>query len=184
MAPKNNATPVTRCRIDVMAGSGCLIVRKSRFTGLFLFTALVHTRVCPVAGQRVTGSARRLSTSVKRPLSLEYLTGVNFKYGGYESHKSHIDIQYAIKGLEKIRVSTQDINSIIYQKPIEDDRYITKFKKPDNEIIIGKGVFAIMFPSDLHAPQLSVDKSELIEKITIKIEINESDYPFTRKRWK
>lgn len=114
----------------------------------------------------------------------KYLTGVNFKYGGYESHKSHIDIQYAIKGLEKIRVSTQDINSIIYQKPIEDDRYITKFKKPDNEIIIGKGVFAIMFPSDLHAPQLSVDKSELIEKITIKIEINESNYPFTRKRWK
>lgn len=54
-APKNSATPVARCTMEVIAGSGCLIVRRSKFTGLFLFTALVHT-LRPLCRARLLGS--------------------------------------------------------------------------------------------------------------------------------
>ena len=44
---KNNATPVTRCRIDAMAGAGNDMVERSRFTGLCFFTVLAHR--CPLS---------------------------------------------------------------------------------------------------------------------------------------
>jgi hypothetical protein len=42
---KNNATPVTRCKIDALAVAGIDIVVRSRFTGLCFFTVTCPS--CP-----------------------------------------------------------------------------------------------------------------------------------------
>jgi len=45
-----------RCSIEEIAGKGCFIVRKSKFTGLVFFTALIDTHVSPLKG-RLEGRA-------------------------------------------------------------------------------------------------------------------------------
>lgn len=91
---------------------------------------------------------------------------------GYEAHRHVIDIQYPIRGLERVKwspINEMDIN-IPYE--VANDR--TFYKNPHTQgthVDIGNGVFAIMFPQDGHSPQLFVNKPEFIKKITIKVSI-------------
>ena len=111
-----------------------------------------------------------VSQKVKAIVS-EYNTVEHFKRG-YEAHKHVIDIQYPIKGFERIKwspIKNMDIN--IPYDPVKDRTF---FKTPyqfGTEVIIGNGVFAIMFPEDGHGPQHFVKEIELIKKITIKVSI-------------
>jgi len=106
-----------------------------------------------------------------KALVSEYETIENFERG-YEAHKHVIDIQYPITGLEKVKWSP--IENMEINIPYDSDKDRTFFKKPSNqgtEVIIGKGIFAIMFPQDGHSPQHYIDKPEFIKKITIKVSI-------------
>lgn len=91
---------------------------------------------------------------------------------GYEAHKHVIDIQYPIRGVERVKwspIEGMDINI-----PYEEDKDRTFYKNPSTQathVDIGNGIFAIMFPQDGHSPQHYVEKSELIKKITIKVSI-------------
>lgn len=91
---------------------------------------------------------------------------------GYEAHRHVIDIQYPIRGLERVKwspIGEMDINI-----PYEEGNDRTFYKKPHAQgthVDIGNGVFAIMFPQDGHSPQLFVNKPEFIKKITIKVAI-------------
>lgn len=91
---------------------------------------------------------------------------------GYEAHRHVIDIQYPIKGLERVKwspIAEMDINI-----PYEEGNDRTFYKNPHTQgthVDIGNGVFAIMFPQDGHSPQLFVNKPEFIKKITIKVAI-------------
>ena len=91
---------------------------------------------------------------------------------GYEAHKNVIDIQYPIKGLELVKWSPIDkmkIN-IPYDK-IKDRTFYKDPSKQGADIIIGNGIFAIMFAKDGHSPQHKVNQKEIIKKITIKVKI-------------
>lgn len=91
---------------------------------------------------------------------------------GWEAHRHVIDIQYPIIGFE--RVKWAPIDSMEINIPYDTVKDRTFYKNPSHcgtEIIIGKGVFAIMFPEDGHSPQHLVLKSEVIKKITIKVSI-------------
>ena len=92
---------------------------------------------------------------------------------GYEAHQHVIDIQYPIRGLERVKwspIDNMDVN-IPYDK-VKDRTF---YKNPDpvvgTEITIGNGFFGIMFPWDGHSPQHLVGKSEVIKKITVKVAI-------------
>lgn len=91
---------------------------------------------------------------------------------GYEAHKHVIDIQYPIIGLERIKWSP--IENMNVNIPYDEDKDRTFYKDPyryGTEIIIGNGIFAIMFPEDGHSPQHYVVQPEVIKKITIKVSI-------------
>lgn len=91
---------------------------------------------------------------------------------GYESHKHVIDIQYPIKGLERVKWSP--IGEMIVNIPYDKEKDRTFFKIPSTQgthIDIGNGIFAIMFPEDGHGPQHKVIEKEIIKKITIKVSI-------------
>jgi YhcH/YjgK/YiaL family protein len=101
----------------------------------------------------------------------EYKTVELFERG-YETHKHVVDIQYPIVGLEKIKWSLIEHMSV--NIPYDEKKDRTFLKNPSSqgtEIIIGNGIFAIMFPEDGHSPQHFIDKPELIKKITIKVSI-------------
>lgn len=89
---------------------------------------------------------------------------------GYESHKRVIDIQYPIRGMERVKWSP--IGGMDVNIPYDEEKDRTFYKHPSDQgtsIDIGNGVFAVMFPQDGHSPQHYVTQSEIIKKITIKI---------------
>lgn len=91
---------------------------------------------------------------------------------GFEAHRHVIDIQYPIRGLERVKWSHivgMDVN-IPYEQ--ENDRTFYKNPHPQaTHVDIGNGIFAIMFPEDGHGPQHYVGKPELIKKATVKVAI-------------
>lgn len=111
-----------------------------------------------------------INNNVKAIVS-EYNTVVVFERG-YEAHKHVIDIQYPIRGLERVKWSP--IEGMEVNIPYDTVKDRTFFKSPSSQgthVDIGNGIFAIMFPEDGHGPQHYVDKPELIKKITIKVSI-------------
>lgn len=91
---------------------------------------------------------------------------------GYESHKRVIDIQYPIKGLERVKWSPiEGMNINIPYNESEDRTFLKDPSEQGTHVDIGNGIFAIMFPEDGHSPQHKVKKRELIKKITIKVSI-------------
>lgn len=101
----------------------------------------------------------------------EYLTLETFERG-YEAHMHVIDIQYPIRGIERVKWSP--IDEMCVNIPYDENKDRTFFINPSAqgaEVIIGNSIFAIMFPNDGHSPQHFVCESELIKKITIKVSI-------------
>ena len=92
---------------------------------------------------------------------------------GYEAHKNVIDIQYPIIGLERVKWSPiKDMDIHIGYDSKKDRTFYTNPSRQGTHIDIGNGIFAIMFPSDGHSPQHSLDEPQRIKKITIKVSIN------------
>jgi len=102
---------------------------------------------------------------------MEYNTVKEFKLG-YEAHKKNLDIQYVVRGHERIKWSpikgmsvktpyNEQIDAIFYENP-------TPF---GGEIIIEYVNFSIMFPQDGHACQYYVGQCEKIKKIVVKVNI-------------
>ena len=111
-----------------------------------------------------------INNNVKAIVS-EYNTVEVFERG-YEAHKHVIDIQFPIRGLERVKWSP--IEGMEINIPYDEKKDRTFFKNPSKQgtqVDIGNEIFAIMFPEDGHSPQHFVEKSQLIKKITIKVSI-------------
>jgi YhcH/YjgK/YiaL family protein len=90
----------------------------------------------------------------------------------FESHRHVIDIQYPIIGLE--RVLWSPIQDMDIDTPYNEEKDCIYYKNPHSQQIhvdIGSNIFAIMFECDGHSPQHSIHSSELIKKITVKVNI-------------
>lgn len=101
----------------------------------------------------------------------EYMTK-EVNENGYEVHREYIDIQYLIVGEEKICcVPLEYLKEI---KPYNKEKDAAFYKETNikpQELLLGNGYFAILFPQDGHMPQLCVDKPMKVKKVVIKIEI-------------
>ncbi|MFS2186999.1 YhcH/YjgK/YiaL family protein [Mucilaginibacter sp. Mucisp84] len=112
----------------------------------------------------------KINDNVKAIVS-EYNTVENFERG-YEAHKHVIDIQYPIRGLERVKWSP--IEGMNVNIPYSEEHDRTFYKDPSSQgtyVDIGNGIFAIMFPEDGHGPQHYINEPEFIKKITIKVAI-------------
>lgn len=100
----------------------------------------------------------------------EYETKVKNEVG-YEAHRKNIDIQYLLKGEE--RVACLPVEKLKETKPYSEEKdaaFFTASVQPI-EMTLGDGFFAIFFPQDGHMPQLSVDKPKMVKKVVVKVEI-------------
>lgn len=111
----------------------------------------------------------QLTPRVKAIVS-EYETKVKNEIG-YEAHRKNIDIQYLLKGEE--RVACLPVEKLKETKPYSEEKdaaFFTASIKPI-EMTLGNGYFAIFFPQDGHMPQLSVDEPMMVKKVVVKVEI-------------
>lgn len=100
----------------------------------------------------------------------EYETKAENEHG-YEAHRKNIDIQYLLKGEE--RIACLPIERLVETEPYDEEKdaaFYTADIKPQ-EMTISNGYFAIFFPQDGHMPQLCADKPMKVKKVVIKVEI-------------
>lgn len=109
-----------------------------------------------------------LSPRVKAIVS-EYTTK-EVNENGYEAHREYIDIQYLLKGSEKICCLPLEYlkETKAYKVEIDAAFYDEENVKPQ-EIVIGNRLFAIFYPQDGHMPGLNPLEPEEVKKVVIKI---------------
>lgn len=101
----------------------------------------------------------------------EYETKVKNEVG-YEAHRKNIDIQYLLRGEERVACLPLDkLKETVPYSEEKDAAFFTSSLQPI-EMTLGGGYFAIFFPQDGHMPQLSVDGTEMVKKVVVKVEMN------------
>ena len=88
----------------------------------------------------------------------------------WESHRKYIDLQYIIKGKEKIGVV--QIDKAIVTKPYTEAREAANYTAEGEYYIASPGTFFLFFPADVHRPNIKVDGFDVVKKLVIKIKVN------------
>lgn len=109
-----------------------------------------------------------LSPRVKAIVS-EYTTK-EVNENGYEAHRDYIDIQYLLKGSEKICcLPLESLKEIKAYRAEIDAAFYDEADVKSQKLVIGNGFFAVFFPQDGHMPGLFLDGiSNEVKKIVIK----------------
>lgn len=120
----------------------------------------------------IVAGTYQITPRVKAIVS-EYETKAENIYG-FETHCKNVDIQYLIKGEEKISSLPLEYlkESKAYDEEIDAAFYVERGIKPQ-ELLLGNGYFAILFPQDGHMPQLCVNEARNVKKKVVKIQIEE-----------
>jgi len=89
----------------------------------------------------------------------------------WESHKKYIDLQYVIKGKERIDVANANTATII--KPYDAAKDVANYTATGTSHIAEPGTFFLFFPQDAHRPNIKVPGYDVVKKIVIKIKVAE-----------
>lgn len=91
---------------------------------------------------------------------------------GYEAHREFIDIQYLISGEEVVNsLPLEYLNELkAYNKESDAAFYVETGIKPQ-ELLLGIGYFAILFPQDGHMPCLCTNEPVEVKKVVVKVHI-------------
>ena len=112
----------------------------------------------------------QLTPRVKAIVS-EYETKVKNEVG-FEAHRKNIDIQYLLKGEE--RIACMPIEKLTETEPYIEEKDAAFYAAEGfvaQTMTIGGGYFAIFFPQDGHMPQLCVNEPQMVKKVVIKVRI-------------
>jgi len=86
-----------------------------------------------------------------------------------EAHKEYIDLQYVHQGNETLGFATLTSQNPIKDYDKKDDFQL--FEQEYDSITLNKGMFSILYPTDIHAPGLVYKEKEAVVKVVIKISI-------------
>jgi YhcH/YjgK/YiaL family protein len=115
----------------------------------------------------------RLSPNVKAIVS-EYTTK-EANENGYETHRQYIDIQYLLKGNEKIAcLPVGDLSETkSYSEETDAAFYNVVSELSPSTFDLRPGYFAIFYPQDGHMPQLCINEPEMVKKVVVKVRITD-----------
>ena len=114
----------------------------------------------------------QLTPNVKAIVS-EYTTK-EVNENGYEAHRQNIDIQYLLKGTEKI--ASLPVEELSVTKPYNEETdaafYNAVSDFSPSILDLRPGYFSIFFPQDGHMPCLCISKPEAVKKVVVKVRIS------------
>lgn len=87
----------------------------------------------------------------------------------WESHKKYIDLQYVVRGAEKIGVAP--ISTATMTKPYEEARDAANYRVEGQQYEARPGTIYIFFPSDVHRPNIKVDGIDKDKKVVVKVRV-------------
>ncbi|HHW08543.1 MAG TPA: DUF386 domain-containing protein [Firmicutes bacterium] len=88
-----------------------------------------------------------------------------------EAHQKYIDIQYLVAGKEMVLLA--DAAAVREKEPYNPDKDVVLFHVPEetHTLILTPGSLAILWPTDIHAPNLAAGEKTTAEKIVLKVRI-------------
>ncbi|MCE5340331.1 MAG: YhcH/YjgK/YiaL family protein [Planctomycetaceae bacterium] len=89
-----------------------------------------------------------------------------------EAHKKYIDIQFMVKGSE--RMGYANINGMKIHTPYDEEKDVMFFHadKSINYVDIKEGMFTIFWPTDAHMPGRQIDKPQDVVKVVFKVKVD------------
>lgn len=89
----------------------------------------------------------------------------------YEAHRNYIDIQYIVKGEEKIGVT--NYSNCETATPYDKEKDIEFLNNISDEqyLPLYAGEFMILYPHDAHKPSISLNKKSSVKKVVVKVKI-------------
>lgn len=92
-----------------------------------------------------------------------------FEKRNAESHKEYLDVQFVVKGEEKIGITP--LKESYKVKEYYEERDLIFYEQVENEgyIYASEGCVSIFYPEDIHKPQIAVDKPSLEKKVVVKV---------------
>ena len=85
----------------------------------------------------------------------------------WESHRKYVDLQYVIRGKEKIGVAP--VAKATVTREYDDAKDLANYKSEGKFYVARPGTFFLFFPQNAHRPNVKVDGSEKDKKIVVKI---------------
>lgn len=92
-----------------------------------------------------------------------------------EVHRKYIDVQFLVKGKEKIAFYP-DLNKEEVDEELLETRDIIFYKNNlgrESVVEMEPGCFAVFFPNDVHIPAIAVDEPMKIRKVVMKVKYSE-----------
>lgn len=90
----------------------------------------------------------------------------------FEGHRRHIDIQFSLAGAEGIDVA--DLAGAVEDGPYDAAMDVQFYKPLQSAAFLANvpGFFTLLFPDDLHRPQISVRGRNWVKKAVIKMDVD------------
>ena len=90
-----------------------------------------------------------------------------------EIHREYADVQFMVRGREKIGVAPETGNNTVSEDCLAE-RDLLFYTGVDNEsvLLMTPGHFAILMPNDVHRPAWAVDAPEAIRKVVMKVRVS------------
>ncbi len=92
-----------------------------------------------------------------------------FEQSAWESHRKYTDLQYVIKGKEKIGVAP--VAGATVTQAYDEKADIAHYTSEGQYYIGDPSVFFLFFPADAHRPNIHVDGYDVVKKVVIKIRV-------------
>lgn len=99
----------------------------------------------------------------------EYLTKSDAKY---EAHRKYIDIQYMIKGIEKVGVSNIKNCETFEEYNEEKDLEFLLCNQKEEWQTLNTGDFLVFFPTDAHKPSINYETQQNVKKVVVKVAVD------------
>jgi len=98
----------------------------------------------------------------------------DFEKSEWESHRNYSDIQYIIKGKEKIGSALT--TSLTIRDEYDPKRDVVFYTGEGKYYEAGPDTFFIFTPTDAHRPNIKVDGYDPVKKLVIKVSTNKANY--------
>lgn len=90
-----------------------------------------------------------------------------------EAHQRYIDIQYLASGEEMIGCSLLSSECEVLQDELElKDLIFYNEVKQEVDMLLKPGVYAVLFPNDVHRPCCMLNSAARVKKVVIKIAVS------------
>lgn len=87
-----------------------------------------------------------------------------------EAHRKYLDIQYVHRGSEILCYSLENrVNEVLEDRLAEEDVLFFKSVQNEMDLILARGMYAILFPQDLHRPGCRHGEGGRVKKVVVKV---------------